>query len=114
NELSSLSARPDFSVLVYPVISMEDNITHKGSQENLLGKKPSDSLKKALSLQTLVDSNTPPTFLVHATDDKAVGAYNSLAYYRAVLDNEVPADLHLCNDRRPGVGLGNTASKTQW
>lgn len=114
NKLSSLSARPDFSVLVYPVISMEDNITHKGSQENLLGKKPSSALKKAFSPQTLVDSNTPPTFLVHATNDKAVPEYNSLVYYRALLDNEVPAELHLYNDGGHGFGLGNTASNKQW
>lgn len=114
NEFSSQRANPDFSVLVYPVISMEDQFTHKGSQENLLGKKASKSLKKSFSPYTLVDSKTSPTFLVHATDDNAVPVANSLSYYQALIDAEVPAEMHIYNDGGHGFGMGNTRSNKQW
>lgn len=114
NELSSLSAKPDFSILIYPVISMEDSFTHKGSQENLLGKKASKSLKRSFSSNSLVDAQTPPTFLVHATDDKAVVVDNSLLYYRALKENDVSVEMHIYKDGGHGFGMGNTTANKQW
>ena len=114
NELSLWHARPDFSVLIYPVISMEDQFTHKGSQENLLGKKASKSLKKSFSPNTLVDSKTPPTFLVHANDDKAVPVENSLSYYQALKDFNVPAEIHIYKNGGHGFGMGNTMANKKW
>lgn len=114
NTLSSTSARPDFSILMYPVISMEDQYTHKGSQENLLGEKASKSLKSAFSTNTLVDTNTPPAFLVHATDDKAVVVANSLLYYQGLIDAQVPAELHIYKQGGHGFGMGNTQANKQW
>ena len=81
-----VSARPDFSMLIYPVISMEDGITHNGSKESLLGKTPSADLIAKYSNEKEVNENTPPTFLVHATDDHAVPVENSINYYLE-LDN---------------------------
>lgn len=114
NELSTISARPDFSILMYPVISMLDQHTHKGSQENLLGKRASKSLKISFSTNTLVDSNTPPAFLVHASDDKAVPVTNSLLYYQGLIDAEVPAEIHIYKGGGHGFGMGNTQSNMEW
>lgn len=112
--LKDIKARPDFSILIYPVISMEDQYTHKGSQENLLGKNASESLKKAFSLDLQVDSNTPPTFLVHASDDKAVPVTNSLRYYSALQAVAVSAEMHLYEQGGHGFGLGNTTANKKW
>lgn len=114
DELASLSARPDFSILIYPVISMEDDFTHKGSQENLLGKKASKALKRSFSPNTLVDAKTPPAFLVHATDDKAVPVENSLLYYKALKKSDVSTEIHIYKDGGHGFGMGNTVTNKQW
>ncbi len=114
DKLTSLSARPDFSILIYPVISMEDDFTHKGSQENLLGKKASKALKRSFSPNTLVDAKTPPAFLVHATDDKAVPVENSLLYYKALKKSDVSAEIHIYKDGGHGFGMGNTVTNKQW
>ncbi|HLV62579.1 prolyl oligopeptidase family serine peptidase [Galbibacter sp.] len=114
DKLASLSARPDFSILIYPVISMEDDFTHKGSQENLLGKKASKALKRSFSPNTLVDAKTPPAFLVHATDDKAVPVENSLLYYKALKKSDVSTEIHIYKDGGHGFGMGNTVTNKQW
>lgn len=90
-----LSSRPDFMVLVYPVISMAAGITHAGSRQNLLGDSPSDELVRRYSNELQVTADTPPTFLVHAGDDGAVPVKNSLLFYEALLAHKVPAELHL-------------------
>ncbi len=88
--------RPDFMVLIYPVISMEEAVTHAGSRHNLLGVAPSSELVKKYSNETQVSSETPPTFLVHSTDDEAVKVANSLRFYQALLDAQVPSsELHI-------------------
>lgn len=114
SENDQISARPDFSVLVYPVISMKDALTHKGSQIQLLGQNASERQKDEFSTEELVNATTPPTFLVHATNDKAVPAENSLAYYRALKKHNIPTELHLYEDGGHGFGLGSLGTHTKW
>jgi acetyl esterase/lipase len=110
----NISARPDFSILVYPVISMEDAITHKGSKENLLGKNANAEMVAKYSNEKLVDATTPKTFLVHATDDKAVPVENSINYYLALKQNQVPAEMHLYEHGGHGFGLGVEGTNREW
>lgn len=93
--LDTISARPNFMALVYPVVTMQDDYTHKGSQQNLLGKNASDDLKTRYSNELHVTKNTPPTFLVHSTDDKTVPVENSLNFYKALKNNDVKAEMHI-------------------
>jgi acetyl esterase/lipase/predicted GH43/DUF377 family glycosyl hydrolase len=109
-----ISARPDFSMLIYPVISMEEGITHNGSKESLLGKTPSADLIAKYSNEKQVNENTPPTFLVHATDDKAVPVENSINYYLALKKNKVSAEMHLYQNGGHGFGLGTKGTNTDW
>lgn len=89
------SLRPDFVILVYPVISMREEITHSGSRKNLLGDTPNDSQVKLFSNELQVTGETPPTWLTHAGDDKAVPVANSIRFYNALIDHGVPAEMHL-------------------
>jgi acetyl esterase/lipase len=109
-----ISARPDFSMLIYPVISMEDGITHNGSKESLLGKTASADLIAKYSNEKEVNENTPPTFLVHATDDHAVPVENSINYYLALKKNKVSAEMHLYQNGGHGFGLGTKGINTYW
>ncbi|MDR7370073.1 alpha/beta hydrolase [Flavobacterium aquidurense] len=111
---SKISARPDFSILIYPVVSMENEITHKGSQTSLLGKNPSEDLINSFSNEKKVTAQTPPTFLVHATDDSAVLPENSINYYLALKKNAVPAELHLYEKGGHGFGLGVKDTSKFW
>lgn len=108
------NARPDFSILIYPVISMNDDITHQGSKTNLLGDNPTQDLIKKYSNEEQVTSNTPPTFLIHATDDKSVPVENSINYYLALKKNNVPAEMHIYEDGGHGFGLGTKGTNTNW
>ena len=108
------SARPDFSILVYPVISMDEALTHKGSKENLLGKNPSAESIAKYSNEKQIDATTPKTFLVHATDDKAVPVENSIDYYKALKQHQVPAEMHLYEHGGHGFGLGVEGTNTSW
>ena len=110
----NISARPDFSILVYPVISMEDAITHKVSKENLLGKNASSELIEKNSVEKQVDSNTPKTFLAHATDDKAVPVENSINYYLALKQHQVAVEMHLYEHGGHGFGLGVEGTNKSW
>lgn len=99
------SARPDFAVLVYPVISMSKPIMHAGSRNNLIGEKADSSLAKFYSNELQVSVHTPPTFLLHATDDKTVPVENSLLFYQACNDKGVPAEMHIYPAGGHGFGL---------
>jgi acetyl esterase/lipase len=88
------SARPDFMVLGYPVISM-GSMTHEGSKANLLGNNPTQKLQDYFSNEQQVTTNTPSTFLLHATDDNAVPVENSLLFYKALKDKGVSATMHI-------------------
>jgi acetyl esterase/lipase len=111
---SNTSARPDFSILIYPVISMQNEITHKGSQTSLLGKNPSQKLKDSFSGEKNVTTQTPPTFIVHATDDTAVIPENSINYYLALKKHEVACELHLYQNGGHGFGLGVKDTSKNW
>ncbi|MCA9235512.1 MAG: alpha/beta hydrolase [Planctomycetales bacterium] len=102
--LDRLSSRPNFLVLIYPVISMQQGTTHGGSRQNLLGKNPSDELAAHWSADQQVSDKTPPTFLVHATDDGGVPVKNSLLFYSALVRHKVPAEMHIFE--RGGHGFG--------
>ncbi|MEZ6051958.1 MAG: alpha/beta hydrolase [Planctomycetaceae bacterium] len=100
------SCRPDFTVLGYPVVSFKEAFTHTGSRKNLLGDDPDPALVESLSNETQVTEQTPPAFLFHTSEDKAVPVANSLAYYAACVQQGVPAELHAYQNGPHGVGLG--------
>ena len=91
----STNLRPDFQILVYPVISMQDGLTHLGSRTNLLGDNPSKKLIDEFSNELHVDVNTPPAYITQAGDDKTVDVDNSIVYYEALRHHNVAAELHL-------------------
>ncbi len=107
----SISARPDFAILVYPVISMDPAITHAGSRKRLLGESPSDSLIRRYSNEQQVTAATPPTFVVHAADDRSVSPENSIRYYRSLLHSGVPAELHIFQSGGHGFGLARNGKR---
>lgn len=106
--------RPDFMILGYPVISMMDSLTHKGSKQNLLGLNPTKELVVAFSTDLQVTPQTPPTFIVHAADDKSVSIENSIAFYEALLKNKVLAEAHFYEKGNHGFGLHNATTKDDW
>lgn len=91
----NISLRPDFMILIYPVISMEEGLTHKGSRNNLLGPSPSGEQVKLFSNYLQVNPNTPPTWLTHTGDDTVVPVENSIRFYQELIRNKVPAEMHL-------------------
>jgi len=99
------SARPDFSILLYPVISMSPPNVHMGSRNNLLGPTPNQALIDHFSNELRVTSQTPPAFLVHSADDRAVPMGNSINYFEALLKNNVPAEMHVYQKGGHGYGL---------
>ena len=108
------SVRPAFLVLLYPVISFSDSLQHAGSRDNLLGKTPSPDQVKLYSNELQVSAQTPPTFLVHAEDDKTVPVQNSVVFYQALRRHGVPAEMHLYPQGGHGFGLNNKTTKDQW
>jgi len=112
--MDTISAKPDFSILIYPVISMEEKITHQGSKNTLLGLFPSAAMIEKYSNEKQIDSLTPPTFMVHATDDKSVPVENSIQYFLALKKNNVPCEIHLYQNGRHGFGLGREGTTGQY
>jgi acetyl esterase/lipase len=108
-------SRPDFAVLGYPVISMTEEWTHKGSRTNLLGEKFDPELAKSLSGERAVTKETPPTFLFQTNEDTAVPAENSVYYFLALRKAGVQAEMHVFERGPHGVGLGNDdAALSEW
>ena len=103
--------RPDFSVLIYPVITMEKGFTHQGTRENLITKKAEwkEHMAEVYSLETQVTRFTPPTFLALCSDDFVVPAENSLRYYNQLINLDVPAEMHIWP--RGGHGWGFSSEK---
>ncbi len=107
-EIDKTSSRPDFSVLVYPVITMQDTpYTHMGTRENLLGKIPSEDSLKYFSNELQVKQDTPPAVLIHTNDDNGVPPENSINYYLALRKYNIPAALHIWEGGPHGLGLAN-------
>ena len=109
-----VSVRPAFLVLLYPVISFSDSLTHAGSRAQLLGPGPAAAEVRQYSNETQVTAQTPPTFLVHAQDDKTVPVQNSLVFYQACLRHRVPVEMHLYPRGGHGFGLHNPTTKDEW
>jgi acetyl esterase/lipase len=107
------SVRPDFALLLYPVITFGD-LAHRGSQVNLVGKDAPKELIDLYSNEKQVTANTPPTFIVQAEDDKTVPVQNSLMFYEALLANKVKAEMHLYQAGGHGFGLNNKTTTDQW
>lgn len=110
DSIDQFSCRPDFMILIYPVISLAEWYTHIGSKLNLLGKNPDQTLVEDFSNERQVTSETPPTFLVHANDDKTVPPENSIFFYLALRKAKVPAEMHIYENGGHGFGLGREKS----
>jgi acetyl esterase/lipase len=102
--LDATSARPDFLVLLYPVITMTDPFAHAGSRRALLGENPSAALVERLSVEKQVTARTPPTFIVHTLEDASVPVENSLLFFQALRRAGVPAELHVYEKGPHGFG----------
>lgn len=107
DEIDLESSRPNFIVLLYPVISMVAEYTHVGSKINLLGNNPTEELEKFYSNEKHIGENTPPTFLVHSSDDEVVNVENSIAFYKALRDKGVDAEMHIFQNGEHGFSLAN-------
>jgi acetyl esterase/lipase len=108
------SLRPDFSILVYPVISFTDEYAHRGSREALLGREPDPAKVKFFTLENQVSRKTPPVFLVHAKDDRTVRIDNSQKLAEALSKAKVKHDLYVYEKGGHGFGLKNPTSDVEW
>ena len=108
------SVRPDFAILIYPVISFDSTITHKGSRNNLVGANASAEKIQLFSNEMQVTAKTPASFLVHAGDDGAVPVENSIRYYQACVKQKVPAEMHLYPKGGHGFGMFNKTTSDNW
>ena len=107
DSLNKYSSRPDFMILIYPVITMKKDFTHIGSRRHLLGEDPDSNLVQKMSNETQVTDQTPPTFLVHTSNDGGVPVFNSVQFYKALRNAGVPAEMHLYEDGPHGFGLAD-------
>ncbi len=101
------SCRPDFGILCYAVISMEDGVTHGGSKNNLLGKNPDPKLVELLSNEKQVTKDTPPCFVWSTMEDQAVRVENSLQFVAALQRAKVAYDFHVYQKGPHGIGLSS-------
>ena len=108
----NVSLRPDFMILVYPVTSMTNTLTHVGSRNFLLGEHPSDSLIDFFSNEKNVTRKTPPTFLIHTEDDKGVDPDNSIEFFEALRRHDVPAELVILP--KGGHGFAANVPPEKW
>ncbi len=108
------SLRPDFSVLIYPVISFTDSLANKGSRDNLIGINPSDEVKRKFSNELQVSAQTPHAFLVHASNDSPVPVANSIVYYQSLLKLKIYSSLILYPGGNHGFGMYNKTTSSRW
>ena len=113
-DVQHINLRPDFLVLGYPVISFNDSIGHMGSRDNLLGKSPSREKIIAYSNELQVTAETPPSFIIHASDDGGVLPANSIAFYDSLLKHHVPCELHIYERGGHGFGMDNPTTEEKW
>jgi acetyl esterase/lipase len=113
DSLNKVSFRPDFAILVSPVIDLSTSIAHAGSVKNLLGPNPSEELKKKFSMQLQASSTNPPCFIVDAINDKTVNPMNSLLFYEALLQNKVPVSFHAFPQGGHAIALRNNPGSTE-
>jgi acetyl esterase/lipase len=107
---NNTNLRPDFQVVVYPVISMQDSLTHRDSRNNLLGRNPLKETINLYSNELQVTKNTPPTYITHAADDNVVDVDNSIRYFEALRHNKVPVEMHIY----PRGGHGFVFRQPDW
>jgi len=110
----TISVRPDFAILIYPVISFDTSFGHKGSRNKLIGTNPTPDQTAFFSNELQVTSATPPIFLVHTADDKTVPVENSIRFYQACIKNKVSVEMHLYPKGGHGFGMNNTTTADSW
>ncbi len=108
------SVRPDFAILLYPVISFDTTFAHIGSRNKLIGTKPTFPKTVFFSNELQVTAKTPPVFIVHASDDTGVPVENSVRFYQACIKNKVPVEMHLYPHGGHGFGLYNKTTTDNW
>jgi acetyl esterase/lipase len=109
-----ISLRPDFMILIYPVISFNPRIAHMGSSQNLIGAHPSPEKIREYSNEEQVADQTPPAFLVHAKDDDAVPFANSTEFAEALRKHHIPVEVYLYDRGGHGFGMNNHTSSQAW
>jgi acetyl esterase/lipase len=110
----SADVRPDFLMLIYPVITFTESTLHKGSRNQLLGAAPSPDDIKRFSAELAVTRDTPPTFLIHAADDQTVPVANSILFFQALQAQKIPAQLMIYPAGGHGYGLNNATTGDRW
>jgi acetyl esterase/lipase len=103
--LDRVNARPDFLILMYPVITMADPAAHAGSRKALIGEHPTPELLELASLEKQVSATTPPTLLIHTQEDKSVPVENSILFFQALTRAGVPAEMYLFEHGGHGMGM---------
>lgn len=111
-DLDKVSARPDFLMLAYPVITMTGPNAHAGSRKALLGENPTEEDLRLMSVETQVTSATPPTLLVHTQQDRLVPVENSILFYQALTRAKVPAEMYLFERGAHGIGMRSKLGTT--
>ena len=115
DDIDRVSCRPDFAILCYPVIASDAAYTHRGSMRNLLGENAPPELVEFYSTEKQVTDKTPPTFLFSTFEDTGVPPENSIEFYLALRKHKVPAELHVYQQGRHGLGLAKgTAGTETW
>ena len=114
DQIDALDCRPDFAVLVYPVIAMSEPWGHSGSKRRLLGENPAAELVARVSTDKRVNGKTPPCFIVHAADDGGVPVRNSLEFAARCAENSVPVTCHVLEEGGHGFGLKGKGDSTHW
>lgn len=109
-----INLRPDFMILVYPVISFSDSLMHKGSRDNLIGSQPSPEKIREFSNELHISPQTPPTMLIHAANDKTVKIKNSIIFYENLVKNGVSAEMHLYPKGGHGFGIRPNSAPDHW
>ncbi len=105
DDVDKLSARPDFSILIYPVVTFKDDYTDNGTRTRLTRSQVTPELIEEFSNELHVDAATPPAFLIHSSNDKVVPVQNSLQYYQKLIENGVEAEMHIYPEGGHGYAL---------
>jgi len=109
DETDAVSARPDFTILLYPVVTMDAAFAHPGSRLRLLGEPPAADLIERCSPELNIKANSPETFMVLADDDHAVKSENAIRFYQGLKRAGVPAEMHIFRDGGHGFGIERVA-----
>lgn len=111
---ANTNLRPDFMILIYPVISFMPGVGHSGSAEQILGKNASKEKLVEYSNEQQITAATPPCFLVHASDDDGVSPRNSLVFYDSLISKKIPAEIHIYQNGKHGFGMFMKNNKELW